>query len=58
MSGGREEGDGDTASLFGRHPSRPKRSDAGAEVWEAVKDSPAEKAPGPDGFTGVFYRRC
>jgi hypothetical protein len=28
------------------------------EVWEAIKDSPAEKAPGPDGFTGIFYRRC
>jgi hypothetical protein len=28
------------------------------EVWEAIKDSPAEKAPGPDGFTGVFYRKC
>jgi hypothetical protein len=28
------------------------------EIWEAVKDSPAEKAPGPDGFTGVFYRKC
>jgi hypothetical protein len=21
-------------------------------------DSPAEKAPGPDSFNGVFYRRC
>jgi hypothetical protein len=29
-----------------------------AEIWEAIKDSPAEKAPGPDGFNGVFYRRC
>ncbi|KAM0876163.1 hypothetical protein ACQ4PT_036340 [Festuca glaucescens] len=28
------------------------------EIWEAVKDSPAEKAPGPDGFTGIFYRKC
>jgi hypothetical protein len=28
------------------------------EVWEAIKDSPAEKAPGPDGFNGFFYRRC
>jgi hypothetical protein len=27
-------------------------------VWEAIKDSPAEKAPGPDGFTGVFYKKC
>jgi hypothetical protein len=28
------------------------------EVWEAIKDSPAEKALGPDGFNGIFYRRC
>ncbi|KAM0826958.1 hypothetical protein ACQ4PT_068511 [Festuca glaucescens] len=28
------------------------------EVWEAINDSPAEKAPGPDGFNGIFYRRC
>jgi hypothetical protein len=28
------------------------------EVWEAIKDSPAEKAPGHDGFTCIFYRRC
>ncbi|KAK1698221.1 hypothetical protein QYE76_014918 [Lolium multiflorum] len=26
------------------------------EIWEAIKDSPAEKAPGPDGFTDIFYR--
>ena len=29
-----------------------------AEVWEAIKSMPAEKSPGPDGFTGVFYRHC
>ncbi|XP_010229804.1 uncharacterized protein LOC104582150 [Brachypodium distachyon] len=29
-----------------------------SEIWEAVKASPTEKAPGPDGFTGTFYRRC
>uniref|UniRef100_A0A453F743 Reverse transcriptase domain-containing protein n=1 Tax=Aegilops tauschii subsp. strangulata TaxID=200361 RepID=A0A453F743_AEGTS len=28
------------------------------EVWEAIKASPAEKAPGPDGFIGVFFRSC
>ncbi|KAM0833506.1 hypothetical protein ACQ4PT_064219 [Festuca glaucescens] len=27
------------------------------EVWEAIKDSPTEKALGPDGFTGMFFRR-
>ena len=29
-----------------------------AEIWAAIKDSLAEKAPGPDGFSGVFYRTC
>ncbi|KAE8811018.1 hypothetical protein D1007_12167 [Hordeum vulgare] len=28
------------------------------EVWEAIKASPSEKAPGPDGFTGAFYKAC
>ncbi|XP_010236490.1 uncharacterized protein LOC104584074 [Brachypodium distachyon] len=28
------------------------------EIWEAVKASPTEKALGPDGFIGTFYRRC
>jgi hypothetical protein len=28
------------------------------KIWEAIKDLPAEKAPGPDGFNGIFYRRC
>lgn len=28
------------------------------EVWKAIKLSPKEKAPGPDGFTSVFYRTC
>jgi hypothetical protein len=26
------------------------------EVWEAIRDLPLGKAPGPDGFTGRFYR--
>ena len=29
-----------------------------AEVWAAIVASPAEKAPGPDGFTGQFLRSC
>lgn len=28
------------------------------EIWAAIKDSPAEKAPGPAGFTGMFYKNC
>jgi len=26
------------------------------EVWQAIQDMPVDKAPGPDGFTGLFYR--
>uniref|UniRef100_A0A453RJ81 Reverse transcriptase domain-containing protein n=1 Tax=Aegilops tauschii subsp. strangulata TaxID=200361 RepID=A0A453RJ81_AEGTS len=28
------------------------------EVWEAIKEMPSDKAPGPDGFTGIFFKRC
>lgn len=28
------------------------------EVWKAIKLSPIEKAPGPDGFSGGFFRAC
>ena len=28
------------------------------EVWATIKDLPLDKAPGPDGFTGRFYRTC
>lgn len=28
------------------------------EVWEAIKETPNEKAPGPDGFTIAFYQKC
>jgi hypothetical protein len=28
------------------------------EVWETVKKLPSDKAPGPDGFTGLFYKAC
>jgi hypothetical protein len=28
------------------------------EVWERIKCLPSDKAPGPDGFTGRFYKAC
>lgn len=28
------------------------------EVWNIVKNMPPDKAPGPDGFTGRFYKAC
>lgn len=28
------------------------------EVWAAIRDTPRDKAPGPDGFTGLFYHTC
>ena len=28
------------------------------EIWEAIKDMPNEKAPGPDGFIIAFYQKC
>ena len=28
------------------------------EVWEAVKSQALDKAPGPDGFSGLFYVAC
>lgn len=28
------------------------------EIKEAIDDMPAEKAPGPDGFSGGFYKHC
>jgi mannosylglycoprotein endo-beta-mannosidase len=28
------------------------------EIWEAIKDMPKEKVPGPDGYIIVFYQKC
>lgn len=28
-----------------------------SEVWAAIKELPSDRAPGPDGFTGVFYKK-
>ena len=28
------------------------------EVWRTVNDMPSDKAPGPDGFTVLFYKKC
>jgi hypothetical protein len=28
------------------------------EVWNTIKSLPADRAPGPDGFTGRFYKAC
>lgn len=28
------------------------------EVWEAIKEMPNDKAPGPDEFTGMFFKKC
>jgi hypothetical protein len=28
------------------------------EAWETIKRLPFDKAPGPDGFTGRFYKSC
>jgi len=28
------------------------------EIWETIKLLPSDKAPGPDGFTGCFYKSC
>jgi hypothetical protein len=29
-----------------------------AEIRTAIKELPAEKSPGPDGFNGVFFKAC
>ena len=29
-----------------------------AEILNAIKQLPSDKAPGPDGFTGLFFKRC
>lgn len=28
------------------------------EVWATIRDMPSDKSPGPDGFTGRFYKSC
>ena len=28
------------------------------EVWAAIKEMPVDKSPGPDGFTGLFFKKC
>ena len=28
------------------------------EVWRTIQQLPSDKAPGPDGFTGRFYKSC
>jgi len=28
------------------------------EVWNTIKHLPSDKAPGPDGYTGRFYKMC
>lgn len=28
------------------------------EVWNTIKSLPSDKAPGPDGFTGRFFKAC
>jgi hypothetical protein len=29
-----------------------------AEVWETIKAMPSDRAPGPNGFIGAFYKRA
>lgn len=28
------------------------------EVWATIKDMPADRAPGPDGFIGLFFQKA
>ena len=28
------------------------------EIWNVIKDLPADRAPGPDGFIGMFYQKA
>ena len=28
------------------------------EVWQVIRDMPTDRAPGPDGFIGVFYQKA
>jgi len=31
---------------------------AESEVLNAINDMPSDKVPGPDGFTGLFFKKC
>jgi hypothetical protein len=26
------------------------------EIWETIRELPPDRVPGPDGFTGLFYK--
>ena len=28
------------------------------ELWAVIKDLPSDKAPGPDGFIGLFFQKA
>jgi hypothetical protein len=28
------------------------------EVWKVIRDMPSDRAPGPDGFIGLFYQKA
>lgn len=39
-------------------PSSINESFSEPEVWKVISDMPSEKVPGPDGFTGLFYKKA
>lgn len=44
--------------MSGNTLSDMERPFSDLEVQEAIKLLPSEKAPSPDGFTGIFYKQC